>query len=94
MRLFAVGLSSRRKRSRDDEIALECFEDMLYSMADRSCWFDERRSKMKELVRLRMRPSRNGKTFRYVLDYADESGKRPDQGKYTLRLPLGYGAVH
>ncbi len=49
---------------------------MLYSVADRSCWFDERRSKMKELVRLRMRPSRNGKTFRYVLDYVDASGKK------------------
>ena len=31
---------------------------------------------MKELVRLRARPSRNGKTFRYLLDYVDENGKR------------------
>jgi len=31
---------------------------------------------MKELVRLRMRPSRDGKSFRYMLDYVDHSGKR------------------
>jgi len=31
---------------------------------------------MKELVRLRMRPSRNKKSFRYMLDYMDRSGKR------------------
>jgi len=31
---------------------------------------------MKELVRLRMRPSRNKKSFRYMLDYRDQSGKR------------------
>lgn len=31
---------------------------------------------MKELVRLRTRPSRDGKTFKYMLDYMDESGKR------------------
>ena len=31
---------------------------------------------MKELVRLRMRPSRNKKSFRYMLDYRDRSGKR------------------
>jgi integrase len=31
---------------------------------------------MKELVRLRMRPSRNQKSFRYMLDYKDQSGKR------------------
>ena len=31
---------------------------------------------MKELVRLRMRPSRNRKAFRYMLDYVDRSGKR------------------
>ena len=31
---------------------------------------------MKELVRLRMRPSRNKKSFRYMLDYVDQSGKR------------------
>ena len=31
---------------------------------------------MKELVRLRMRPSRDGKSFRYMLDYVDKSGKR------------------
>ncbi len=31
---------------------------------------------MKELVRLRMRPSRNKKSFRYMLDYKDQSGKR------------------
>jgi len=31
---------------------------------------------MKELVRLRMRPSRDRKSFRYMLDYVDRSGKR------------------
>ena len=31
---------------------------------------------MKELVRLRMRPSRDRKSFRYMLDYVDQSGKR------------------
>jgi len=31
---------------------------------------------MKELVRLRMRPSRDKKSFRYMLDYTDQSGKR------------------
>ena len=31
---------------------------------------------MKELVRLRMRPSRDKKSFRYMLDYRDQSGKR------------------
>lgn len=29
-----------------------------------------------ELVRLRIRPSRDGKTFKYLLDYVDEDGKR------------------
>lgn len=31
---------------------------------------------MKELIRLRARPSRDGKTFSYLLDYVDENGKR------------------
>ena len=31
---------------------------------------------MIELVRLRMRPSRDKKSFRYMLDYRDQSGKR------------------
>ena len=31
---------------------------------------------MKELVRLRMRPSRDKKSFRYMLDYVDQNGKR------------------
>ncbi|MEN6424974.1 MAG: site-specific integrase [Phycisphaerales bacterium] len=31
---------------------------------------------MKKLVRLRMRPSRDRKSFRYMLDYVDQSGKR------------------
>jgi len=31
---------------------------------------------MKELVRLRMRPSRDRKSFRYMLDYVDQSGRR------------------
>jgi len=31
---------------------------------------------MKELVRLRIRPSRDKKSFRYMLDYIDQSGKR------------------
>ncbi|MBM4027424.1 MAG: hypothetical protein FJ280_18765 [Planctomycetes bacterium] len=31
---------------------------------------------MKELVRLRMRPSRDGKSFRYMLDYVGQDGKR------------------
>lgn len=31
---------------------------------------------MSELVRLRIRPSRDGKTFKYLLDYVDEDGKR------------------
>ena len=31
---------------------------------------------MKKLVRLRMRPSRDGKSFRYMLDYVDHSGRR------------------
>jgi hypothetical protein len=31
---------------------------------------------MKELVRLRMRPSRDRKSFRYMLDYVDQNGRR------------------
>ncbi len=31
---------------------------------------------MQRLVRLRTRPSRDGKTFKYFLDYRDENGKR------------------
>jgi integrase len=31
---------------------------------------------MKELVRLRMRPSRDGKSFRYMLDYVEQNGRR------------------
>jgi integrase len=31
---------------------------------------------MKELVRLRIRPSRDGNAFKYFLDYKDENGKR------------------
>jgi integrase len=31
---------------------------------------------MKELVRLRIRPSRDKKSFRYMLDYRDQDGKR------------------
>ena len=31
---------------------------------------------MKELVRLRTRPSRDGRRFTYILDYVDENGKR------------------
>jgi integrase len=31
---------------------------------------------MKELVRLRTRPSRDGRRFTYMLDYVDENGKR------------------
>ena len=31
---------------------------------------------MKELVRLRIRPSRNRKSFRYMLDYVDRDGRR------------------
>ncbi len=31
---------------------------------------------MKKLVRLRMRPSRDGKSFRYMLDYVDQNGRR------------------
>jgi len=38
---------------------------------------------MKQLVRLRMRPSRDGKNFAYFLDYNDESGRR-------RRLSLGH----
>ena len=38
---------------------------------------------MTELVRLKTRPSRDGKTFVYLLDYKDESGKRK-------RISLGH----
>jgi hypothetical protein len=31
---------------------------------------------MKKLVRLRMRPSRDGKSFRYLLDYVDQNERR------------------
>jgi len=31
---------------------------------------------MQELVRLRMRPSRDKKSFRYMLDYVDKQGRR------------------
>ena len=31
---------------------------------------------MESLVRLRTRPSRDGRTFKYFLDYKDENGKR------------------
>ena len=31
---------------------------------------------MKELVRLRMRPSRDKRSFRYMLDYVDHDGRR------------------
>lgn len=38
---------------------------------------------MKQLVRLRMRPSRDGQSFAYFLDYKDEGGRR-------RRLSLGH----
>ena len=38
---------------------------------------------MAELVRLKTRPSRDGKTFKYRLDYIDEKGKR-------RRISLGH----
>jgi integrase len=38
---------------------------------------------MTELVRLKTRPSRDGKTFKYLLDYVDENGKR-------RRISLGH----
>ena len=38
---------------------------------------------MKQLVRLRMRPSRDGRSFAYFLDYRDEDGKR-------RRISLGH----
>jgi hypothetical protein len=41
---------------------------------------------MKELVRLRMRPSRDKKSFRYMLDYKDQSGKR-------RQISLGHAAM-
>jgi hypothetical protein len=31
---------------------------------------------MKQLVRLRMRPSRDGKSFPYFIDYKGENGRR------------------
>jgi len=31
---------------------------------------------MRELARLRTKPSRDGRTFTYFLDYMDEQGKR------------------
>jgi hypothetical protein len=40
----------------------------------------------KELVRLRKRPSRDGKRFVYRLDYVDESGRRQ-------RISLGHADV-
>jgi hypothetical protein len=36
----------------------------------------ERRKHMKQLVRLRIRPSRDGCSFKYYIDYFDENGKR------------------
>ncbi len=38
---------------------------------------------MKQLVRLRMRPSRDGNSFAYFIDYKDENGKR-------RRMSLGH----
>ena len=38
---------------------------------------------MKQLVRLRMRPSRDGSSFAYFIDYKDENGRRK-------RLSLGH----
>ena len=38
---------------------------------------------MTELVRLRIRPSRDGRSFTYFIDYADENGKRK-------RISLGH----
>jgi hypothetical protein len=38
---------------------------------------------MKQMVRLRMRPSRNGSSFVYFIDYRDENGKRK-------RMSLGH----
>lgn len=43
----------------------------------------ERRKHMTQLVRLRIRPSRDGKIFKYLLDYADEKSKR-------RRISLGH----
>lgn len=34
---------------------------------------------MKQLVKLRTRPSRDGLSFTYFLDYIDENGKRQRQ---------------
>ncbi len=42
---------------------------------------------MKEMVRLRTRPSRNGKSFVYLLDFRNSEGKR-------VRLSLGHADLH
>ena len=42
---------------------------------------------MKELVRLRMRPSRDRRSFRYMLDYTDRDGKR-------CQISLGHADKH
>ena len=44
---------------------------------------------MNELVRLTTRPSRNGKTFVYRLDYVDEQGKRRRVSLGALVLSQG-----
>ena len=41
---------------------------------------------MTELVRLRTRPSRDGRVFKYLLDYKDENGKR-------RRISLGHAGT-
>jgi len=38
---------------------------------------------MKELVKLRVKPSRDGKTFKYFLDYVDEQGKSKEDFSKT-----------
>lgn len=50
---------------------------------------------MRELVRLRARPSRDGKTFMYLLDYVDENGKRKriSLGTQTGGWPNGRGHI-
>ena len=42
---------------------------------------------MQKLVRLRTRPSRDGKMFKYFLDYKDEKGKR-------RQISLGHADSH
>jgi hypothetical protein len=76
--LYANGLMKSWLRNEDYDFRLQQTIPFVYTMARPvlSASLQKGGEIMKELVRLRTGPSRDGKTFRYMLDYVDLDGKR------------------